>query len=121
MKNVRLSLGILFVVAMFINTIMVPLPAPAQATKKDQIGQLEGLLEVAERIAVPNYRARGHRYSSEGAQKKEPDRVAHHDLAWGIATRARVISEKRDTGNLRNAKRGRAGTATREHNPGPAN
>ena len=43
----------------------------------NQVGQLEGLLEIAERIAVPGYRARRHEYSSEGVQTKGPGRVAH--------------------------------------------
>ena len=86
---------------------------------RNQIGQLEGLLEIAERIAVPGYRARRHEYSSEGVQTNGPGPDAIGDLVRGSAgARARVTGENRETEKLRNAKRERAGTATREHNPG---
>ena len=87
---------------------------------RNQIGQLEGLLEIAERIAVPGYGARRHEYSSEGVQTYGPDPDARSALVRGSAgARARVTGENRETEKLRNAKRERAGTATREHNPGP--
>ena len=41
MKNLRLALGMFFGLAMFINTVLVPMPAPAQSANKTQNEQSE--------------------------------------------------------------------------------